>query len=78
MKKIIIVTAVVTIVLFLLESLCSYNLIKHNINEVNRENIKKLFKPPPFIEVVKQLILITIFYLISLGIIEILKRIIKD
>ena len=78
MKRIVIATAIVTIVLFSLESFCSYNLIKYNINEINRENVKKIFKPPPFIEIVKQLVLITVFYLISLMIIEILKRIIKD
>ena len=78
MKRIVIATAIVTIVLFSLESLCSYNLIKYNINEINKENVKKMFKPPPFIEIVKQLGLITVFYLISLMIIEILKRIIKD
>ena len=78
MKRLVIVTAIVTIVLFSLESFCSYNLIKYNINEINKENVKKMFKPPPFIEIVKQLVLITIFYFISLMIIEILKRIIQE
>ena len=78
MKRLVIATAIVTIVLFSLESFCSYNLIKYNINEINKENVKKIFKPPPFIEIIKQFGLIAIFYLISLMIIEILKQFIKD
>lgn len=77
MKRIVIATTIVTIVLFSLESFCSYNLIKYNINEINKENIKKMFKPPPLIEAIKQIILITIFYVVSLGIIEVLKLIVK-
>ena len=78
MKKIAIVTAIVTIVLFSLESCCTYNLGKHNIDEINKENIKKLLTPPPFIEMVKIFGTIITFYLISLLIVHILKQFIKD
>ena len=78
MKKIAIVTAIVTIVLFSLESCCTYNLGKHNIDEINKENIKKLLTPPPFIEMVKIFGTIITFYLISLLIVHLLKQFIKD
>jgi len=78
MKKIAIVTAIVTIVLFSLESCCTYNLGKHNIDEINKENIKKLLTPPPFIEMVKIFGTIITFYLISLLIVHVLKNFIKD
>ena len=78
MKKIAIVTAIVTIILFSLESCCTYNLGKHNIDEINKENIKKLLSPPPFIEMVKIFGTIIVFYVISLLIVHILKKFIKD
>ena len=76
MKKIAIVTAIVTIVLFSLEACCTYNLGKHNIDKINKENIKKIFTPPPFIEIIKILVTIIAFYLISLLIVHILNQII--
>ena len=78
MKKIAIVVAIVTIVLFSLESCCTYNLGKYNIHEINKENIKKLLTPPPFIEMVKIFGTIITFYLISLLIVHILNKFIKD
>ena len=78
MKKIAIVTAIVTIVLFSLEACCTYNLGKHEIDEINKENIKKMFSLPPFMEVIKILATIIVFYLTSLLIVHILKQFIKD
>jgi hypothetical protein len=78
MKKITIVTAIVTIVLFSLEACCTYNLGKHNIDKINKENIIKIFTPPPFIEIKKILVTIIVFYLISLLIVHILNQIIYD
>jgi len=76
MKKIAIVTAIVTIVLFSLEACCTYNLGKHKIEDINKENIKnikKMFSLPPIMEVIKILVTIIVFYLSSLLIIHILK-----
>ena len=78
MKKIAIVTAIVTIVLFSLEACCTYNLGKHNIDKINKENIKKIFTPPPFIEIIKILVTIIVFYSMSLLIVHILKQFVKD
>ena len=78
MKKIAIATAIVTIVLFSLESCCTYNLGKHNIDKINKDNIKKLLEPPPFIEIVKIFGTIITFYLTSLLIVHILKNFIRD
>jgi hypothetical protein len=78
MNKLAIITGIVTIIIFTLEACFTYNLGKYKINKINRENIELMCIPPPFIELIKILCTIFVFYTISALIVYMLSKYIKD